>query len=67
MVLLFQNFWLMTLSKFAPVSAMVPVLGGLALGSVALWLGFASSLKPACAPREGFEERRMTNARAAAQ
>jgi hypothetical protein len=67
MVFLFQNFWLMTLSPSAPFSAMVPILGGFALGSVTLWLGFESILKPACAPRHGFEDRRMTNARAAAR
>jgi hypothetical protein len=38
-----------------------------ALGFVTLWLGSASIPQPACAPRDGFEERRMTNARAAAQ
>jgi hypothetical protein len=66
MVLLFQNFWLMTLSQLAPFSGVVPILGGLALGSVALWLGFGSIPKPACAPRD-FEERRMSNARTAGQ
>ena len=30
-------------------SAMFMILGGFALGSVALWIGFASILKPACA------------------
>jgi MFS family permease len=30
-------------------SAMFMILGSFALGSVALWLGFASLLKPACA------------------
>jgi MFS family permease len=48
-------------------SVMFLILGGFALVSVALWLGFASILKPACAPRDGFEERRMTNMLAAAQ
>jgi MFS family permease len=32
-------------------SAMFLILGGFALGSTALWLGFASILKPACARR----------------
>jgi hypothetical protein len=67
MVFLFQNLWLMTLSPFAPFSATVPILGGFALGSVTLWFGFESILKPACVPRHGFEARRMTNARAAAR
>jgi hypothetical protein len=36
-------------------SAMFMILGSFALGSVALWLGFASVLKPACAaaPEQG--------------
>jgi hypothetical protein len=67
MILLFQDFWLMTLFQFAPFSAMVPILGGFARGSVALWRGFDLILKPACAPRDGFKERRMTNVLAAAQ
>lgn len=32
-------------------SAMFMILGSFALGSIALWVGFASSLKPACAQR----------------
>ncbi len=34
-------------------SAMFLILGSFALGSIALWLGFASVLKPACARRDG--------------
>ena len=33
-------------------SAMFRILDSFALGSVALWLGFASVLKPACARRD---------------
>jgi MFS family permease len=33
-------------------SAMFLILGSFALGSIALWLGFAATLKPACARRE---------------
>ena len=32
-------------------SPMFLILGGFALGSIALWVGFASTLKPACAGR----------------
>src|SRR5450755_2076095 len=34
-------------------SAMFLVLGSFALGSIALWLGFATTLKPACARHQG--------------
>jgi MFS family permease len=34
-------------------SAMFLILGSFALGSIALWLGFASILRPACARRDG--------------
>ena len=34
-------------------SPMFLILGGFALGSIALWVGFASTLKPACAGRPG--------------
>jgi MFS family permease len=34
-------------------SAMFLILGSFALGSIALWLGFAATLKPACARHEG--------------
>jgi MFS family permease len=48
-------------------SAMFLILGGFALGSVALWLGFASVLKPACARRDRLSDRRMPTALAGAQ
>jgi MFS family permease len=32
-------------------STMFLILGGFALGSIALWIGFAPLLKPACAQR----------------
>jgi hypothetical protein len=34
-------------------SAMFLILGSFALGSIALWLGFATTLKPACVRRYG--------------
>jgi MFS family permease len=40
-------------------SAMFLILGSFALGSVALWLGFASVLKPACVRRAGSGDRRI--------
>ena len=43
-------------------SAMFLILGSLALGSVALWLGFASVLKPACARRDHTVDRRIATA-----
>jgi predicted MFS family arabinose efflux permease len=48
-------------------SAMFLILGSFALGSVALWLGFASVLKPACARRDYSNDRRMTPVLAVAQ
>ena len=48
-------------------SAMFLVLGSFALGSIALWLGFASVLKPACARRDRLSDRRMPAALAGAQ
>lgn len=48
-------------------SAMFLILGSFALGSVALWLGFASALKPSCAPREHADEHNTANSLAAAQ
>jgi MFS family permease len=48
-------------------SAMFLILGSFALGSVALWLGFASVLKPACARRNGSSETPTTVALAGAQ
>ena len=48
-------------------SAMFLILGSFALGSVALWLGFASVLKPACARRDRLSDRRMPTALAGAQ
>jgi len=48
-------------------SAMFLILGSFALGSVALWLGFASVLKPACARRVGSGERRIAPALAGAR
>lgn len=47
-------------------SAMFFILGSFALGSVALWLGFASVLKPACARRTCSDDRSMTPALAVA-
>jgi MFS family permease len=38
-------------------SAMFLILGSFALGSTALWLGFASILRPACAARDGSRKR----------
>jgi hypothetical protein len=43
------------------------ILGSFALGSVALWLGFASVLKPACAQRGHSKDRRVTPVLAIAQ
>jgi MFS family permease len=48
-------------------SAMFLILGSFALGSVALWLGFASVLKPACARRAGSGDRRIAPALAGAR
>jgi MFS family permease len=48
-------------------SAMFLILGSFALGSIALWLGFASVLKPACARLNGSEHRPMATALAGAQ
>jgi MFS family permease len=48
-------------------SAMFLILGSFALGSVALWLGFASVLKPACARRAGSGDRRVAPALAGAR
>jgi MFS family permease len=48
-------------------SAMFLILGSFALGSVALWLGFASVLKPACARRDYSNACQPTRALAAAQ
>jgi hypothetical protein len=42
------------------------ILGSFALGSIALWLGFASVLKPACARRSQRHDRRMATALAGA-
>jgi MFS family permease len=47
-------------------SAMFVILGSFALGSIALWLGFAAILKPACARLNGSEHRPMATARAGA-
>jgi MFS family permease len=47
-------------------SAMFLILGSFALGSIALWLGFASVLKPACARRSQRHDRRMATALAGA-
>ena len=43
------------------------ILGSFALGSIALWLGFASVLKPACARHDHSGERRMATALAGAR
>jgi MFS family permease len=48
-------------------SAMFLILGSFALGSIALWFGFASVLKPACARRDRLSDRRMPAALAGAQ
>jgi MFS family permease len=48
-------------------SAMFLILGGFALGSIALWLGFASILRPACARRDGSMRRDMPAKLAAAE
>jgi MFS family permease len=48
-------------------SAMFLILGSFALGSIALWLGFASILRPACARRDGSKHRRAATLLAAAQ
>jgi MFS family permease len=48
-------------------SAMFVTLGSFALGSIALWLGFAGVLKPACARLNGSEGRPMATALAAAR
>ena len=48
-------------------SAMFLILGSFAFGSVALWLGFASVLKPACARRDHSRERRTETALAGAR
>jgi len=47
--------------------AMFLILGSFALGSIALWLGFASVLKPACARRDRLSDRRLATALAGAQ
>jgi hypothetical protein len=43
------------------------ILGSFALGSTALWLGFAPILKPACARRDGAIDRPAATALVAAQ
>jgi MFS family permease len=48
-------------------SAMFVILGSFALGSIALWLGFAAVLKPACARLNGAERRPIAAALAGAQ
>jgi len=48
-------------------SAMFLILGSFALGSIALWLGFASILRPACARRDGSIPRDMPAKLAAAE
>jgi MFS family permease len=48
-------------------SAMFLILGSFALGSIALWLGFASILRPACARRGGSSETPTAVALAGAQ
>jgi MFS family permease len=47
-------------------SAMFVILGSFALGSIALWLGFAAVLKPACARLNRSERGPIATARAAA-
>jgi hypothetical protein len=41
-------------------SAMFLILGSFALGSIALWIGFASVLKPACVPHERASAARLS-------
>lgn len=48
-------------------SAMFLILGSFALGSIALWLGFASVLRPACARRDASSSPQMATKLAAAQ
>ena len=48
-------------------SAMFLILGSFALGSIALWLGFASVLRPACARRDGSQTRSAPTALVAAR
>jgi MFS family permease len=48
-------------------SAMFLILGSFALGSIALWLGFASILRPACARHDGSMPRDMPAKLAAAE
>jgi MFS family permease len=48
-------------------SAMFLILGSFALGSIALWLGFASVLKPACARRDNADDPPIAPALAPAQ
>lgn len=48
-------------------SAMFLILGSFALGSIALWLGFASILRPACARRDGSMPRDVSAKLAAAE
>ncbi len=48
-------------------SAMFLILGSFALGSVALWLGFASVLRPACARRDRSNDLRAATALAGAR
>jgi MFS family permease len=48
-------------------SAMFLVLGSFALGSIALWLGFASVLRPACARRDRSKDLRVATALAGAR
>jgi MFS family permease len=48
-------------------SAMFVILGSFALGSIALWLGFASVLKPACLRQNGSDDRRVATALAGAR
>lgn len=48
-------------------TVMFLILGSFALGSVALWLGFASVLKPACARHDHPGDRRVATALAGAQ
>jgi hypothetical protein len=48
-------------------SPMFLILGSFAPSSMALWIGFASVLKPACARRGHSEERRIATALAGAR
>jgi MFS family permease len=47
------------MAQWIGYSATFLILGGLALGSIAVWIGFARVLKPACARRDRADRRGM--------